>query len=168
MISKKIMVQSGAAGLMAGAILAMPLFLYTPEFGSLEKAPCSYQKNNLEISYSPSGQPTFRAAPSLNPRGERVQNPRTLEERNQAARQALGEINDTYEAEQAATNAAHSFAVRAMAAQTATRINQRTRTSSDGHQAAVKITDAAMASSEDQKARALELMRTYGAMRTDQ
>ncbi len=167
MISKKILAQTAAAGLMAGAVLAMPLFLYEPEHGSFDKEPCSYEQDKLEISYGPYGQPTFRAAPPVSPPAERVENRRTLEQRNQAARQVLGEINDTYEAEQAATDAAHAFAIRTMAAQTATRIKQRSRSRSDGQRTAAEITDAAMVSSEEQKARALELMRTHGQMRTN-
>lgn len=167
MISKKILAQSAAAGLMAGAILAMPLFLYSPEYGSFDNEPCSSKQNKLEISYGPYGQPTLRAAPPVSPRVDRVEDTRTLDERSQAARQALGEINHTYEAEQAAADAAHSFAVRTMAAQTAARVNQRSRTRSDGQRTASEVTEAAMSSSEDQKARVLELMRSHGQMRTN-
>ncbi|MFP4597048.1 MAG: hypothetical protein ACLFVJ_02275 [Persicimonas sp.] len=167
MISKKILAQSAAAGLMAGAVLVMPLFLYGPERGSFDKKPCSYKQDKLEISYGPYGQPTFRAAPPVSPRADRVENSRTLDERNRAARQALGEITANHGAEQAATDAAHTFAIRTMAAQTATRIKQRSRTRSDGHRTASEITEAAMSSSEDQRARALELMDTHGPVRTN-
>lgn len=171
MISKKILAQSAAAGLMAGAILAMPLFLYGPEHGSFTNEPCSSKQDKLEISYGPYGQPTFRAAPPVNapasPPAERVDNRRSLEERNQAARQVLGEINDTYEAEQAETDAARAFVIRTLAAETATRIKQHSRSRSDGQRTASEITETAMSSSEKQKARALRLLRTHGQMQTN-
>jgi hypothetical protein len=109
MISSKILVQSAAAGLMAGAILTSPLFVFSPEDSSLHLTPSPtkvvFEKADAGVSqgathYDP---PVLRAAPAPgqthrsdrrigSARSSDQPDRRSIEERNRAANQALEEI----------------------------------------------------------------------------
>lgn len=100
MISAKILVQSTAAGLMAGAVVLTPLFLLDsveddfarPPSTQLEASQLTQREAQLHE------QATLRAAPpvvSQRKRGPMTTDQRSLSERNQAARRALTDLEQT-------------------------------------------------------------------------
>jgi hypothetical protein len=139
MISSKILVQSAAAGLMAGAILTSPIFVLGPEDSALKTTtPCPSKVEYKRVeskrdarANQPSARyehPTLRAAPQhaqLSARKAAQLRQRSLEDRNRAANQALANLNKAYEhskAEQLGAETAHSVTVHSMATQEATRV----------------------------------------------
>lgn len=135
MISSKILAQSAAAGLMAGAILAMPAFLLDAEDTSYEPTPCKYQRSqhpalSAQPSYRVDG-PAFRAAPPVNQisahQNQEISQ-RTLNQRNAAARQALSQLHRAYDhtaAQHQGAQVAHSVTLNTMARQAATRVSRQ-------------------------------------------
>ena len=135
MISSKILVQSAAAGLMAGAILSMPIFLFDSDDVSFEPSPCEYERAQhaalrVQPRYRAEG-PAFRAAPPVNQiaaRQNREATQRSLDERNEAARQALTQLHKAYEhtnAQHRGAQLAHSVTLNTMARHAATRVSQQ-------------------------------------------
>jgi hypothetical protein len=100
MISAKILVQSTAAGLMAGAVVLAPLFLFDGVEDEFASPPCT-RVESTQLSQFESDlheQATLRAAPpvaSKRATGPKTSGKRTLEERNQAARQAMQQLEQT-------------------------------------------------------------------------
>jgi hypothetical protein len=139
MISSKILVQSAAAGLMAGAILTSPLFLCGPDDWSYKTGSCPYanfETNQQRVNqqrtshqYAVHVEPAvIRAAPTRaqrrvdSRRGDKQLRQRSIEQRNQAANQALQQINVAYhhsDAEKRGAQTAHSVILHGEATQTA-------------------------------------------------
>ncbi len=139
MISKKILVQSATAGLMAGAVLAMPLFLvHSSDFqfddsgcpyahgSTTAHRPCPYERRMYEYR---SSQQVLRAAPPVRHHRARWNaRRRTLAERNLAAKQALEQLHRAYaesKMEQRASRAARVVAAHTVATQVAGGIENR-------------------------------------------
>lgn len=134
MISSKILLQSATAGLMASAILSMPLFVFDSDEVERDRGGCPYttvQPEPRQLKAPPQvDRHVLRAAPptlevrEVKKKAELMR--RSLEQRNEAARQALQQLNTAYEhsdAQQRGTHMAHTVAAHTMARQTATRVN---------------------------------------------
>lgn len=142
MISSKILVQSATAGLMAGAILTIPVFLFpSSDQMGFESHRCSYaervareragvrrqmmRRYERYHHYQPN-QHVLRAAPPVD--GMRRIEGRTLEQRNQAAREALQQIGQAYansEAQQKAAGTAHTVYLHTRGTQVATQVSHK-------------------------------------------
>lgn len=137
MISKKILVQSATAGLMAGAALAMPLFFFRSsdvtfdESGGVPCAhashqsarPCPWQRRSYDY---PDAQHVLKAAPPL--RRELSAEQRTLAERNRAAKLALTQLHRAYSktrVERRASRTAQTVAAHTVATQVAEGVHLR-------------------------------------------
>lgn len=144
MISSKILVQSAAAGLMAGAVVTLPWFWTEKPDERRFGEDCARAESDeirekvhfeLEARHT---QPQIEA--------RQVEQPRSVEARNRAAREVLDEIeglDHRSEADEAARRQLERKMTQLFADRLAKRIDGQTRTRIDGQRTAGEVSDAA-------------------------
>lgn len=149
MISSKILVQSAATGLVAGAILAAPFVLFCTGSDEVARPLCVGHNHAAPIEAPPAlvafESPQLRTAPPSAPTAVR-QPSRSLAERNRAARQMLGQLNEAYgegAARHAGTRAGAEIASQGHARQLAAWIAISAQMRSRAHHAADNVASSA-------------------------
>lgn len=144
MISSKILIQSAAAGLVAGAVITLPWVLCDRGDEVDRDRPHSVQSVDARVTT-----PQRPRHDALQPKTVRVEPPTRspdLEARNRAAQRALRDL-ETLEHQRRVRDhggqVAHRVTVKTRGHQTAQRVDDQVRTHVDGRRAASRIFESA-------------------------